>query len=190
VVFRRLKTCKPRHKVRCSYLTGPPAATGGKFPASFLDTDCPNENNYLGVLQSIGGTTFCESQGRPSAQGGQKPYALCVDTLIDFPRVTDSLVPWPQGNDFGRGSYRKFPSVRGRRASLARRSLRWPSSASRVALHVSIGMTPRTIQRLMKRVANRARIIRTVTPHVLQHTYAMAAVQKGISLPALQRLLG
>jgi site-specific recombinase XerD len=29
-----------------------------------------------------------------------------------------------------------------------------------------------------------------VTTHVLRHTFAVTAVQKGISLPALQRLLG
>jgi len=29
-----------------------------------------------------------------------------------------------------------------------------------------------------------------VTPHVLRHTFAVTAVQRGISLPALQRLLG
>jgi len=27
-------------------------------------------------------------------------------------------------------------------------------------------------------------------PHVLRHTFAVTAIQKGISLPALQRLLG
>jgi site-specific recombinase XerD len=51
-------------------------------------------------------------------------------------------------------------------------------------------MTPRTIQRILKRIANKARITRPVSPHVLRHTFAVAAVQKGISLPALQRLLG
>jgi integrase/recombinase XerD len=58
------------------------------------------------------------------------------------------------------------------------------------AIHDTIGMTPRTIQRILKRVANKAHINRPVTPHVLRHTFAVAAVQKGISLPALQRLLG
>jgi integrase/recombinase XerD len=29
-----------------------------------------------------------------------------------------------------------------------------------------------------------------VTPHVLRHTFAVTTVQKGISLPALQHLLG
>ena len=38
--------------------------------------------------------------------------------------------------------------------------------------------------------ANRARISRTVSPHVLRHTFAVTAIQKGISLPTLQRLLG
>jgi integrase/recombinase XerD len=58
------------------------------------------------------------------------------------------------------------------------------------ALHDTIGMAPRTIQRILKRIANKARINRPVSPHVLRHTFAVAAVQKGISLPALQRLLG
>ena len=51
-------------------------------------------------------------------------------------------------------------------------------------------MIPRTIQRLVKGVANRAYIRRPVTPHVLRHTFSVTAIQKGISLPALQRLLG
>jgi len=51
-------------------------------------------------------------------------------------------------------------------------------------------MTARTIERLVKRVANRAAISRPCCPHVLRHTFACTAVQKGISLPTLQRLLG
>lgn len=57
-------------------------------------------------------------------------------------------------------------------------------------VHEKLGMSPRTIQRLIKRVANRAHVSRPVTPHVLRHTFSVTAVQKGISLPALQRLLG
>jgi integrase/recombinase XerD len=51
-------------------------------------------------------------------------------------------------------------------------------------------MTVRTIHNIVKDVANRVRISRPVSPHVLRHTFAVAAIQKGISLPALQRLLG
>ena len=58
------------------------------------------------------------------------------------------------------------------------------------SLHEVLGMGPRTIQRIVKRVANRARISRPVSPHVLRHTFAVTAVQRNISLPSLQRLLG
>lgn len=58
------------------------------------------------------------------------------------------------------------------------------------ALNETVGVTVRTIQRLLKRIANRAQISRPVSPHVLRHTFAVTAIQKGISLPALQRLLG
>jgi integrase/recombinase XerD len=63
------------------------------------------------------------------------------------------------------------------------------------ALHDAFDIQPKTIQRTVTRVANRAGLGRTkngkaITPHTLRHTFAVTAVQKGISLPALQRLLG
>ena len=54
----------------------------------------------------------------------------------------------------------------------------------------TLGIIPRTIQLLVKNVANCARISCTVLPHMLRQTSAVAAVQKSISLPALPRLLG
>ena len=39
------------------------------------------------------------------------------------------------------------------------------------ALHETFRFSVRTIQRMLKRVANRARISRTVSPHVLRHTF-------------------
>jgi integrase/recombinase XerD len=65
-----------------------------------------------------------------------------------------------------------------------------PLLEGHLALYDTLGMTPRTMQRLVKVVANRAHIRRPVTPHVLSHTFSVTAIQKGISLPALQRLLG
>jgi hypothetical protein len=35
---------------------------------------------------------------------------------VDFPRVRESLLWWPQSNDFGHPCYRKFSAVRGWRA--------------------------------------------------------------------------
>ena len=65
-----------------------------------------------------------------------------------------------------------------------------PLIEGHLALHDEFGMSSRTIQRLIKSIANRASVSRPVTPHVLRHTFAVTAVQKGISLPSLQRLLG
>ena len=58
------------------------------------------------------------------------------------------------------------------------------------ALRDELGISTRTIQRLLKRVANRARITAPVTPHVLRHTFAVNAVRRGSSLSSLQKILG
>ena len=58
------------------------------------------------------------------------------------------------------------------------------------ALYDTFGMAPRTMQCFVKGVANRAHIRRPVAPNVPCHTFSVTAIQKGISLPALQRVLG
>src|SRR5439155_7155058 len=46
------------------------------------------------------------------------------------------------------------------------------------AINDTIGMTLRTIQRMLMRLANNDRINRPVSPHVLRHIFGVAAVQK------------
>jgi integrase/recombinase XerD len=58
------------------------------------------------------------------------------------------------------------------------------------ALHDTWFVGPRQVQKIVKRVANRAHITQPVTPHVLRHTFSTLALQKGISLAAVQRILG
>jgi integrase/recombinase XerD len=58
------------------------------------------------------------------------------------------------------------------------------------AIHKTWFVGPRQVQKIVKRVANRAKITQDVTPHVLRHTFATLALQKHISLAAIQKILG
>lgn len=57
-------------------------------------------------------------------------------------------------------------------------------------LYDSVGIKRLMIEIVIKRVAQRAGIMKNVTPHVLRHTFAIRVVQKGISTRALQQFLG
>ncbi len=58
------------------------------------------------------------------------------------------------------------------------------------AIHDKWFVGPRQVQKIVKQVANRAKLSQNVTPHVLRHTFATLALQKGISLAAVQKALG
>ena len=49
---------------------------------------------------------------------------------------------------------------------------------------------PRQVQKIVKQIANKAQISKEVTPHILRHTFATLALQKGISLATVQKILG
>lgn len=58
------------------------------------------------------------------------------------------------------------------------------------ALNDRFPVGPRRVQKIVKEIANRAKISREVTPHVLRHTFATLALQKGLSLAAVKKILG
>jgi integrase/recombinase XerD len=51
-----------------------------------------------------------------------------------------------------------------------------PLIENHFAIYDTFNMTPRSIQRIITRIANRAHITRKVTPHVLRHTFAVTAI--------------
>lgn len=58
------------------------------------------------------------------------------------------------------------------------------------ARQASIHLACRTIQKYVKEVAERARIRKPVSPHVLRHTFAVTYLHRGGNLRALQAILG
>lgn len=58
------------------------------------------------------------------------------------------------------------------------------------AMTNEIGLSVRTIQRVVRAVAERASITKRVTPHVLRHTFSINAIRRGVNLRALQEALG
>jgi integrase/recombinase XerD len=60
----------------------------------------------------------------------------------------------------------------------------------RFSFRNELGMSDRTLERVVRRVANRAVISKPVSPHVLRHTWAVTCIKKGVNLRALQYLLG
>jgi integrase/recombinase XerD len=58
------------------------------------------------------------------------------------------------------------------------------------AVHDAFPVGPRQVQKLVKGLANRAKLTQQVTPHVLRHTFATLALQKGLSLAAVKKILG
>ena len=58
------------------------------------------------------------------------------------------------------------------------------------ALEKAFPVKIRRAQDIVRAVADRAGITRDVSPHVLRHTFATTALQMGISLPTVQKILG
>ena len=55
----------------------------------------------------------------------------------------------------------------------------------------TLRLTNRSAEQIVKRVANRAMIgAKSICPHVLRHTFAVTSLENGVSLPALQAVLG
>ena len=58
------------------------------------------------------------------------------------------------------------------------------------SLNDTFGYTARGIQKIVRRVSNRAGITQKVSPHVLRHTFAVTCIKKGLNTRYLQLFLG
>jgi integrase/recombinase XerD len=121
---------------------------------------------------------------------------LIIRTLLDIglrvaelARLTKDNVDWQnhrlmiygKGGPYGKLSKRRIIPLSPRIQ---------PILEGHLGLHDSLAIGIRTIQRMVKQVANRAHIRRKVSPHVLRHIFSVTCIQKGISTRALQEILG
>ncbi len=57
-------------------------------------------------------------------------------------------------------------------------------------MNCSLRLTPRSIQRMIKKYATKAGIVKKVTPHILRHSFATDLLQNGADIRSVQALLG
>ncbi len=100
---------------------------------------------------------------------------------IDWQARPPRMVIFGKGGPYGKRTKRRVVPMSTRTRPLLEHHF---------ALNDTLGITTRTIQRLAKHVANRAGISRVVSPHVLRHTFSVDSIRRGVSLVALQRVLG
>ena len=112
---------------------------------------------------------------------GLRVGELCAMRRGDVLWQEGRIVVWGKGGPYGKRSKRRIVPLTDRARKL-------------LELHLvtsdRMGLTPRTAQRLVKRVADRAMLTKPVTPHVLRHTFAVNCVQRGLSTASLKKILG
>jgi len=111
---------------------------------------------------------------------------LVIFTLLDTGLRLAELASLSRGR-IERGSHRL--AINGKRAVPMSARVRALVEAH-FTVHETLGLSARTINRLVTAIAQRAGIQRQVSPHVLRHTFAVTALRRGRSLAAIQRLMG
>lgn len=103
--------------------------------------------------------------------------------VSEFAHLTEEQISWQRGCValYGKGNKRRvIPLSKTARFYLSN----YFKKEARMRLQ------PRMIQIKVKAVAERARIMKPVSPHVLRHTFAVCYLHKGGNIRALQEILG
>ena len=103
--------------------------------------------------------------------------------VAEFSKLSEEEISWQRGciTTIGKGNKRRVIPL----SKIARFYL-----AEFFKEHPKINISPRLIQIRVKSVADKARIRKTVSPHVLRHTFAVCYLHRGGNVRALQGILG
>ena len=109
--------------------------------------------------------------------------------LLEFANLTKDNIQWQErrlviygkGGPYGKKTKRRIIPMTER----VRRLMEY-----HFAENSGIGITKRTVARVVKKVADKAGISKPVSPHILRHTFSVNCIKRGISTRALQTLLG
>ncbi len=112
---------------------------------------------------------------------GLRVSELCALTAQDILWQQKSLRISGKGGPYGKKSKKRVVPMSNRVRVLLEHYY---------ALHEHFPIGVRRAQKIVKEMANRAKITKQVTPHILRHTFATLALQKGISLASVQKALG
>jgi len=93
------------------------------------------------------------------------------------------LIIYGKGGPYGKKSKRRV-------IPLTERTKHLLEAVFIIAGQNSLGLYPMMVQRILKRIADKAGITKKVTPHVLRHTYAVKCIRMGMPTRVVQELLG
>ena len=134
------------------------------------------------VALSLAASASAACSSIPEGGAPSSELASLTRKEIDWQSNPPRIVVHGKGGPFGTRSKRRVVPLASRRS----RAL----LEGHFALHETLGATTRTLHRIVRRVAQRAGITRKTSPHVLRHTFSVDSIRKGVSLPALQKVLG
>ena len=112
---------------------------------------------------------------------GLRVHEFCALRRDNVQWQENCLIVWGKGGWYGHKGKRRVVPLTAR----ARRLLE-----VHFCTNEGIGLSKRTAQRLVKRVANQAMITKPVTPHILRHSFAVNCVKRGVSTASLKKILG
>jgi integrase/recombinase XerD len=102
------------------------------------------------------------------------------------------IIVYGKGGDSGHNSKRRVLPLSDEAFEILAASMHLLEDDNRrtTAEGTNVWITTRTLNRIVKRCANRARITRPASPHVLRHTFAVDCLRQGIDVQTLMKLLG